>query len=276
MQGTIHPLPTHASVAACQRFGVDMGEFLPAIQQRFIEHGAIFLAGSLVEGFGNKTSDLDVMIVSELALDGIDHVVRKDHMLINMIFGKARRIDLEYIHTGTISSPVAEIAALDIPVDFVAERIDERQELLIHRLLNAVPLFDTPAYRALLAAAQACDFRRYMVKRCMHKIDGAALDLEGMVDRGDPAEVLLRLFDIIDHSVDAIRFAHGFTNPLGKWRIRSLRSMPPSPEAENALGIYLRYRVFGLGLDAPDMDEVLTLVRQVLYWSDCALRRVYA
>lgn len=88
--------------------------------------------------------------------------------------------------------------------------------------------------------------------------------------------MLLRLFDIIDHSVDAIRFAHGFTNPLGKWRIRSLRSMPSSPEAENALSIYLRYRVLGLGLDEPDMDEVLTLVRQVLYWSDCALRRVYA
>jgi hypothetical protein len=268
--------PTDAAVHVCQRIGVDLDEFLPAIPQRFMEMGAIILAGSLIEGFGNRTSDLDVMIVSDLSLDGIDYVIRKDYMLINMIFGRCRRIDLEYLHTQVISAPIAEIAALDIPVDFVAERIDERQELLIHRLLHAVPVFETPAYWALVKAARGCDFRRYMVKRCMHKIDGAALDIEGMVDLGDAGEVLLRLFDIVDHTIDAVRFAQGFTNPLGKWRIRSLRSMSPSPEAENALTVYLRYRVFGIGLDQPDMDEVLKVVRQVLYWSDCTLRRAYA
>lgn len=276
MQASNHPMPTQAAIQACQRCGVDIGEFLPAIAQRFIQGGAIFLAGSLIEGFGNRTSDLDVMIVSDLSLDGIDYVIRKDHMLINMIFGVSRRIDLEYLHSQALLAPIAEIAALDIPVDFVAERIDERQELLIHRLLHAVPVFETPIYRALIETAQGCDFRRYMVKRCMHKIDGAALDLEGMVDRGDPDEVLLRLYDIVDHTVDAVRFAHGFTNPLGKWRIRSLRSMPPSPEAEKVLATYQRHRVYGLGLDRPDMNEVLKLVRQVLYWSDSVLRRAYA
>lgn len=276
MQASNHPMPTQAAIQACQRCGVDIGEFLPAIAQRFIQGGAIFLAGSLIEGFGNRTSDLDVMIVSDLSLDGIDYVIRKDHMLINMIFGVSRRIDLEYLHSQALLAPIAEIAALDIPVDFVAERIDERQELLIHRLLHAVPVFETPFYKALIETAQGCDFRRYMVKRCMHKIDGAALDLEGMVDRGDPDEVLLRLYDIVDHTVDAVRFAHGFTNPLGKWRIRSLRSMPPSPEAEKVLATYQRHRVYGLGLDRPDMNEVLKLVRQVLYWSDSVLRRAYA
>lgn len=260
----------------CRSVGVGIDEFLPAIPQRFRDGAAIYLAGSLVEGFGNPTSDLDVMIVSDLPLEGVDHTIRKDLMLINMIHGRSRRIDLEYIRLSAIRDGIDTIAALDIPIDFVAERIDEREELLIHRLLHGRPVYDTPAFRSLRAQAEACPFRQYMVKRCLHKIDGAALDLEGMVRVGDPAEILLRTFDVIDLSIDAFRFSRGMTNPLPKWRVRSMRALAGSAEAEAALRFFLAHRVYRTDQPPDARTCPAGYARAVLYWSDCLMRHLYA
>jgi predicted nucleotidyltransferase len=259
----------------CRSFDVSVDEFLPEIPERFHRNAAIYFAGSLVEGFGNPTSDLDVMIVSDLSLDDVNYTIEKDLMRINMIPGRVRRIDLEYIHTSVIRDCIDEIAALDIPVDFVAERIDERQELLIHRLLHGLPLFETEAFATLRSAAEKCPFKAYMVKRCLHKIDGAALDLQGMIEMRDPFEVLLRTFEVIDLSIDAFRFSRGMTNPLPKWRIRSLRALTGSPIADEAFEFFLTNRVYRNAITPELAVDPIPYVRDVLYWSDCLMRQLY-
>lgn len=262
----------------CASFGVGIEEFLPRIPARFREGAAIYLSGSLVEGFGNSTSDLDVMIVSGLPLDDVQCTIRKDFGAIDMILGRNRRIDLEYVDISWFQRPLATIAGLDIPVDFVAERLDEREELFIHRLIKGKALLDNTAYRQLREMVQEKGFRRYMVKRCLHKIDGAALDLDGLFRKGDGPDALMRLHDVMDLTVDSYRFRHGMTNPLPKWRIRSLSAIASTgaePAAADILEFYLAHRVFRRIDQAATVDDIKAYARDVLYWSDSHMRHVY-
>lgn len=262
----------------CQSFDVDIDEFLPRIPSRFRKNAAIYLSGSLIEGFGNSASDLDVMIVSSLPLGAVPCTIRKDYARIDMIAGEHRRIDLEYIMTSSVTRPLGVIAGLDIPVDFVAERVDEREELLIHRLTRARPVFHTSAYGKLRQMVPEQQFRRYMVKRCLHKIDGATLDIGGFLRKGDGLDALIRLFDVVDLATDAYRFSFGMTNPLPKWRIRSLKQIAETRTDSNAsavLEFYLAHRVFRQIEPGMSNEAIRTYARDILYWTDCLMRRVY-
>jgi predicted nucleotidyltransferase len=268
------------AVDFCRSIGVDIEEFLPSIRKDLHENAAIYLSGSLVEAFGNSTSDLDVFVVSDHNDADAERCIKKDLMSIDMIFGRQRRIDVEYWTLAPVLKFITPLTQLDIPVDFVAERIDERQELFIHRLLCSMPMFDTAAYRELLGTIAQPTFRRYMIKRTIHKIDGAALDLKGMLAKGDRIDALLRIFDIIDLSVDAYRFARGMTNPMPKWRVRSLEALRKSHPAESeragaVLAYFLKHRVQRSGVSEVDDAAVTAYARDVLYWSDCLIRDLY-
>lgn len=263
-----------ASLERCvSDLGGDLGHILDEIPKRFHDD-AIYLTGSLIEGFGNDQSDLDVMIVTDQPLDDIPFTVKKDLMVINMIFMPGRRVDLEYIDISTLCDPINEIAGLDIPVDFVAERIDERQELMIHRLTTSRPVFDNDAYQTLSRLVSKDQFRRYMIKRSFHKIDGAALDLEGFLSKSQIHDAMFRLFDIIDLTVDAYRFGQGMTNPLPKWRLRSLACLN-TPEAAALHSFYVEHRLKRSPVDLDNLSSVKTYCRDLLYWSDKLLRDVY-
>lgn len=264
----------------CQSIGVDMQEFLPSIPSHLHDTAAIYLSGSLVEKFGNSTSDLDVFVITDNNAIDTERCIKKDLMFIDMIYGRERRIDVEYWPLAPVLKFMAQLNDLDIPVDFVAERLDERQELFIHRLLSSMPLFDNRAYRDLFETVQQATFRRYMIKRTIHKIDGAALDLKGLLKKGDGIDALLRIFDIIDLSVDAYRFSRGMTNPMPKWRIRSLEAIRKTDGAEQARAgdvydFFLEHRVQRSKLGAYDAMAVAGYAREVLYWSDCLMRDLY-
>lgn len=199
--------------------------------------GAVYVSGSLVEGFGNPGSDIDVFVIGDHGPVG-ELVIHKARFSITIHFLGKRRVDFESWSEAHVADLARRLSEVHLGQEFVAEKLDVVEELFVHRIRIGLPLANPERFAALRRRFDFDLFRGYLVQQSIHRIDGAIEDLLGMLEADDRDTAIFRARDLVSLTCDAFCHQAGNTNPLPKWRLRVLRALPPSAEAESVAATF--------------------------------------
>lgn len=188
-----------------------------------------YLAGSIMEGFGNDSSDIDVFVIcknldelkllkqvpSETILEVGDTIVR--NITVDSI-----RYDFEYYTIENFESTVRKINKLNFNTDKHIEILSNNSIDLIHRLKFANPIVNIEEFNEFKKNIKFKNLNKYLVVKIMEKYDGYLEDLEGALSSKDwgTAYTLIKL--ILKTGMNAYLASYGETNPGEKWIYRKL------------------------------------------------------
>jgi hypothetical protein len=181
----------------------------------------IFLSGSLVEGLGNGSSDIDLYVIGEASPSGPIVIRKKNAFCISKHDYGGRRVDIEFWSASGADALAQKLASIvaDRDLDaFECEAVD-----FMHRLKVGLPL---SAEQTLLAWQRRFDFPKllsYQKVRARINMEDILEDVAGMLERADLDTALIRSRDLVDESVIYCLRGLGESNPKTKWRIRLLQ-----------------------------------------------------
>ncbi len=212
---------------------IDLAE-QAGLMQRYVPGGATtaFLAGSLVEGFGNESSDLDVLIVhpdgeQDAGGDSSPSAVYDggaDGPSIAMAYDGEIRADLETWATSRVQQIVGKLEGIAGPGDVTLQRaldFGDDELVLCHALTVGYPITGH-AYLEQVRATCAAALPMVLVCRFLAFYTNAAEDAAGGLGSGDVRTARLTSQHALDHAVDAYLASRGATNPKPKWRFRRM------------------------------------------------------
>lgn len=217
------------------RISVDASELLS--HSRATENDVVVLSGTLLEGFGNVYSDLDLYVIGEhLPTKASDFpaalVVRED--------GRVRRInetlenpahillDLQYYTFRELDTLARSLSTLYLEsrqsTGIFRKTLHHEDEDLIHKLLTGKILQDRAGH---FDAAKTFDPGSFSFLKYRNDVGGYAefRDLVGSWTAGDLDTCLYNTRNYLIAQVSGMMFLAGSTNPRPKWFVRRLKSL---------------------------------------------------
>jgi Nucleotidyltransferase domain len=237
---------------------------------------SVYASGSVVEGFGNSRSDIDIFVVGDGRPCDSGVLIEKEQFTISIHFLGKRRVDFEYWPVEQIHVIAARLNCIHVGDDFVADKLAPVEKLFIHRLKVAIPLCNPIQLSNLKSRFDWQRFQGYLVQEATHRIDGAIEDVWGMMETGRLLDATLRARDIAGFAADAGRFAQGETNPLEKWRAAALTRLS---QRRGAAMAELMNTFVSLEFPSPPPvlfsgHEVEKYVRRCIEFADAVVRDV--
>jgi hypothetical protein len=232
-------------MSADATFGISHRAILDLHQLSEQPEVVVYLSGSQLDGFANRTSDIDVFVATpSLPLEKLECYRQRgtsvfypcthsegQHTLIGSPFCivseycSQRRVDYEYWEFPVLERMAEKLRNLAPGDRFLSLHKGEKR--FIHRIKMGVPILNVAGFEALRDLYDFARFRRYMVQSSIGQIDNALDDVAGMMDGGDLESALFRVRDVLASAVDAWCCYHDRTNPTAKWRLKVLATLPP-------------------------------------------------
>ncbi|MFL6130864.1 MAG: hypothetical protein ACJ73E_17590 [Mycobacteriales bacterium] len=198
---------------------------------RYPDAVTAYLAGSLVEGYGNTQSDLDLFVL----FAGAPPAAAGGGAAAAFDGAGIYRVDLDYtdgVRVDTECWPLP--AVLDVakrlnesPADDWTAPVSLPEELfqLVHGIRIGMPVAAPAEFERVQAAFDwdhVC-LLRYI--RHMSVYTGSSEDAVGAVQAGDHGTALLTSREALGAAADALLAAAGSTNTKPKWRFTKLRGI---------------------------------------------------
>jgi len=197
----------------------------------------VYVSGSLVEGLGNRSSDIDLFVVergnASNRAEQVDCTRTSVHHLGH------RRVDYQF-WTERAVEQLASIANHHEP-DAPA-KLSLTQQEFIHRMRIGAPLTHMAMFRRLHNHFDFNVFASCLADWATEDVENALEDLYGMYDSDDLDTAVLRARDAVGRAVDVYRYRLGDTNPKAKWRARILRTLPEHELKETVSAGFWRYQ----------------------------------
>lgn len=219
-------------------FKINVDEVLQQFPKR--PEDLVFFSGSIVEGFANRGSDLDVYVITKHPIFPDDLQVRENY------------IGQEYtlLHTPIpVNVTVIDKANLLSLIESINHSITRRKidfsEMrnieTYHRLLQGVPVQNTEQFRDLQGVldpdgfARVCAFNRLKYSENRHE------DAVGALESDDAWTAFLAARIALEKAVEALLFANGQSNPRDKWLLRKLFTVydEQEPWVQQFLRLYI-------------------------------------
>lgn len=188
-----------------------------------MDSDVVFLSGSIIEGFGNKGSDLDVYIIN-----------REDqHIIPNDIPFKEFPFGTEYTFLGhEILISVMLISENNLikhlgKVNSMLERkqigsLDKKSIELYHRVYNGVPLKGETIFREYSVLLNFHNFSQSLHDNRTSYSENRQEDAVGALESGDIYTAFISARISLETAVEALLYLKGETNPSDKWLFRKL------------------------------------------------------
>ena len=239
----------------------------------------LFVCGSVVEGFGNEKSDLDLLLISareDLPLTSRDAtLLMMGHCAIDLrVIRRAAAETLLKRFAGWVDEPRQ-------PRNARAFTHDER--LFLHRLRTGEALAGTEDFRQLQNKVPLTDLLRHRLDCAQYMASRIQVDLAGLRSAGDQYSMMFAAQELLGHTVDALLAGHNYSNPHLKWRVRQLSELSPDWESDlpgRRTGMSARDLYWSLHAAPPSaspgliLDHALRIVafsRRVFPWAEYRL-----
>ncbi|MEW2467996.1 PqqD family peptide modification chaperone [Streptomyces sp. NPDC046994] len=191
-----------------------------------------FLSGSLVEGIGNSSSDLDLFVV-------VKHDPRRpddgQEFAGDVRIDDGLRVDTEIWPLERVQKIAWAISECDLADPKAVMRFPQGWAAFAHRLRVGVPV-DGPG--ELDGIRDAFDWSRLcgiQARRHLLCYNNAAEDVAGAMRQRDAGVALLTSRWALGSAADALLYARGITTTSEKWRFRRIAKCPqPGPLTEYA------------------------------------------
>jgi hypothetical protein len=210
----------------------------------------VVAAGSLIEGVGNRFSDVDVYVFTEqlrlgreISLEAHHRVVDVNKEIMRQGMGEREVLVIHTVVPGRGTKIDVEFRSLDVVDDLAAwmrelfsyaaanlvlftKPMDSRRTTLVHRMFNAIPVLNAAGHKALL---EKLDHRklRYLLYRTRASDFSVLLDLIGAWDAAES----VRAADIARRNLITQTQAYlnlcGWTFTREKWTYSYLQRQDP-------------------------------------------------
>lgn len=196
-------------------------------------HDAVYLAGSLIRGWGNVTSDLDVYVVTGHLWQGEATTsapvsVAPGVIPVQAFYRGDRRWDVEYWLDGQVDELLGVVSWEAFESGRSSGRMLTPTEIAFIQRLGFSQVvvgedwlrrrrqqFDESAIRTMIAAS------------ALDMLDHLTEDAIGMRDNGDCDSAVLAAHLALGFAVDALLASRGEFTEQAKWRARRLRAVAP-------------------------------------------------
>ena len=182
----------------------------------------LFVCGSLLEGLGNATSDVDLYLLTsrtDFNFTSLDAVL--------LAVGPCL-VDVRVVPHAQMAALLSRFGVWNHQPrqarDALGFSHDERT--LLHRLHYSQPLHGQHRLEILRGEAPLLDLARHKLDLARCYTDALQVDLAGLRQAGDPYTMVFTSQELLSHGVDGVLAALGQTNPNGKWRVRQLADVP--------------------------------------------------
>lgn len=178
-----------------------------------------FISGSLVEGLGNATSDIDVYVVVPAMPEDLPSLESREVA--------QRRADFLYV----TQSQLLELASAVRDVSQLHQRgpLSDGAAELCHRILVGQPLQNAAAFAALRAQFDPRCVQMQLLNKMLGLIDISLEDVWGMVDAGDLDCACFLARDVAHEAAIAFLLSIGETNIKMKWTAKLMRLRASEP-----------------------------------------------
>lgn len=201
-----------------------------------------WLSGSLVEGLGNASSDLDVFAVVPALTDDLPSIRRSEDHFVQVYYSNSRRIDFEYWSENAISELEAKLrnAPVGDSTKSILDYFAEHEIEFMHRLHIGVPIVGADALADLQRRFDRSRLLAYLVENKRIYADDAFDDTVGLMQEGALLSAAQRARCTLDFSADMVLYAHGISNHKDKHRYRLfLRLLERYPDLRPSCQDYL-------------------------------------
>jgi hypothetical protein len=243
------------------------------------EQDILFVSGSLVEGFGNASSDIDLYLVTgrrDVAPTLLNtHVILIGTIAVDVTICGREALEALLSRFELYSSKLRD------PKEAFAFSRSDRQ--MLHRLLVGQPLWNGDAFQMLAVRINRLALSRHKLNCALHSAKCLQLDLSGCRAAGDWCTMLLAGQQLLDHTIDGLLAGYLETNNVEKWRTRILQRLPPDWEdrlpgrssQESAIQLYFGLkRLPGALNSSTALEHALRIVafsRRVFSWAGWVL-----
>ena len=178
----------------------------------------LLAVGSLVEGVGNLTSDVDFILLSDRRIDAADAAGRRPVTVCGLI------CDVNLIPRQLLEAKHALLRHWSMRARQLADTkmLSGAAYQLLHRVAHSRKVagvtedpFDLHECRALLAL--------HRLERARYEAYALLVDIPGFIGEGQWAALATACNELLGYSSDAVLAAHGVTIPARKWRFQLLQ-----------------------------------------------------
>lgn len=202
------------------------GVILNYLKNINLNQSIVYFAGSLMEGFGNSKSDIDIYVICDeipiiKVADNIPQslLLTKQNLVRNVIH-EGIRLDFEYWTWSEFNKAILKLNRLNFKTNEYIERISEDEFDLLHRLKFGEPIVNSDRFKQVYTGIEFDNLGHYRVAVENESYQGLLEDLQGAFLSKDygSAFFLSRLF--LDRTMTSFLAANGETNPNSKWLYR--------------------------------------------------------
>ncbi|MBV1849579.1 nucleotidyltransferase domain-containing protein [Catellatospora tritici] len=191
----------------------------------------VYLSGSLVRGWGNPQSDLDVYVVSDSPWSGDSAAVvplrgLSGSIPVNAFYVDGCRWDVEHWQVVQIDALLAEVSWDRYDSGELSHLGLSRHEIdVLERLAYAQPLLQPDWLASRQEALKQSALRTALVAERLNLTDLFIEDAVGQLRAGDEECAVLSARLAFEHVVDALLASRGEFGHSSKWRPRRFRAV---------------------------------------------------
>ncbi|MER6214092.1 nucleotidyltransferase domain-containing protein [Streptomyces sp. NPDC001674] len=213
-----------------------------------------YVCGSLVEGFGNSQSDLDVFVLTDGPSrrredEGTSATFTGDEYRIDIDFADEVRVDTECWDIAQVRDVARRINNCSVGDWTAPAHLESQWFQLAHGIRIGWAVREESVFEELRTSFDWGHVSHLLYCRYMLSYTGASEDTVGAISAGDAGTAMLNSRQALGFATDALLAAAGSTNIKPKWRFAKLRQLGMTEEFER----YFAAEAGGQGTD----DDVL-------------------
>lgn len=239
----------------------------------------VYLAGSIFEGFGNETSDVDVFVVGKKgdiqiksAENSLD--VEASHQSTSNFVIDGIRYDLEYVTLDFLNSVISKLETFKKFGDILYDALYSAKELdVIHRLKYAQPVYNDSKLNEILDRIDYNKFTELVSRIYMEKREARIEDAEGSFAEGDYGTLYYHLEYILTCAISAYIALFGETNTSAKWFFKKLSRHSEKKKNYDLLNLYKQHMKYPYDIDE-NSAELKEYVKKIIILSNDICKKV--
>ncbi|NOW07499.1 hypothetical protein OD350_26370 [Clostridium beijerinckii] len=216
------------------------------LQNIGIDDSIVYLAGSTVEGFGNKKSDIDVYVICDRIREKFHDksntkgvVCYEDNSIVHNIIIGGVRYDFEYWERQDVVDIINRLNKIDFLSESYIEQLKDDEFDLIHRLKYGQPIINNEKFKQLYNSINFENLGFSKAASLSTIYDGYLEDVEGMLMSNDLGSAFFAVRQLVDIAVNSYLAIKGETNPGKKWTYRKLNRYKQTSGDNNLLEEYI-------------------------------------
>lgn len=226
-----------------------------------IDAYTIYVSGSIMEGYGNAESDLDVYIIFKEEIPLIDVDIQTQEKTISLKFTPRWRLDVESWALPHLISVAKQLQGCDPDNGVDCLRLPETDLIFAHNLRVGIPIYNVDNFETLRGNFDFKHLAQLLIGRYLFLYNNVAEDASGSLTTKQLGTALLTARDTVRLAIDAFNASNGETNIRSKWRFQKLEKIG-NPE------ILQRYWDIEMGTQIHTKDDVIPFVEDCLMFAN--------